>query len=75
MKAPVNAMSLRRIANLMVYLFERRRRQYGQPSEIYVLENPEQAPAKVEAMAKAYEAWAKRCMVEPYPEQCKKKRQ
>jgi len=33
MKAPVNAMSLRRIANLMVYLFERRR-QYGQPSDI-----------------------------------------
>ena len=57
MKAPVNAMSLRRIANLMV------------------LENPEQAPAKVEAMAKAYEAWAKRCMVEPYPGQFKKKRQ
>ena len=43
--------------------------------QIYVLENPEQAPAKVEAMAKAYEAWAKRCMVEPYPGQFKKKRQ
>jgi hypothetical protein len=43
--------------------------------QIYVLENPEQAPAKVEEMAKAYEAWAKRCMVEPYPGQFKKKRQ
>ena len=43
--------------------------------QIYMLENPEQAPAKVEAMAKAYEAWAKRCMVEPYPGQFKKKRQ
>ena len=32
-------------------------------------------PAKVEEMAKAYEAWAKRCMVEPYPGQFKKKRQ
>ena len=32
-------------------------------------------PAKVEDMAKAYEAWAKRCMVEPYPGQFKKKRQ
>lgn len=74
MKAPVNAMSLRRIANLMVYLFERRRR-HTDNHQIYVLENPEQAPAKVEAMAKAYEAWAKRCMVEPYPGQFKKKRQ
>jgi arylsulfatase len=29
-------------------------------------------PEKVTEMAKAYEAWAKRCMVEPYPGQKKK---
>ena len=29
-------------------------------------------PEKVAEMSKAYEAWAKRCMVEPYPGQKKK---
>ena len=29
-------------------------------------------PEKVAEMTKAYEAWAKRCMVEPYPGQKKK---
>ena len=32
-------------------------------------------PAKVEKMVAAYEEWAKRCMVEPYPGQFKKKKQ
>ena len=32
-------------------------------------------PAKVEEMVAAYEEWAKRCMVEPYPGQFKKKKQ
>ena len=31
-----------------------------------------QHPEKVAEMTKAYEAWAKRCMVEPYPGQKKK---
>ena len=31
-----------------------------------------QYPEKVAEMTKAYEAWAKRCMVEPYPGQKKK---
>ena len=33
-----------------------------------------QYPEKVAEMAKAYEAWAKRCMVEPYPGQKKQKK-
>ena len=74
MKAPVNAMSLRRIANLMVYLFERRRRQYGQPSDIRARKSGA-GPRKGRSDGQAYEAWAKRCMVEPYPGQFKKKRQ
>lgn len=50
------------------------------PWELYDLNNDrseqhdlaKQNPAKVEELTKAYEEWAKRCMVEPYPGQFKK---